>query len=117
MSSEQIKIGSSNKSFILKHAQPTMDLSQVITVINKKVGKSFIPNVPVNYTCSKRQKAGKSFIPRFMIIHSKQAKNGKPELSHVNYFNLKNDKTSISYSPTNYCKPVKNGRSYIPRKT
>ncbi|RIA99667.1 hypothetical protein C1645_746859 [Glomus cerebriforme] len=113
MSSEQTKIG-----------QSTMDkfsnLSQV-TVINfkhGKVGKSFIPSVPNNYTCLKRHNSGKSFIPRFMIIYSQQTKNGKPTVSHINsidYFKLEKNKTSISYSPKNYYKPVKNG-SNIPRK-
>src|SRR5438477_4032737 len=114
------------KSFIVKNAQPTMDkfsdLSQAaqIAAINfkhAKVGKSFIPNVPVNYTCSKKQKTGKSFIPRFTLIHSKQTKkvkNEKPSLVNGvlrNLKNLKKDKPSISREP------AKNNRSsYIPRR-
>jgi hypothetical protein len=119
MISKQTKIEPSNKSLIVKHAKPTMDkfsdLSQAAQVAAmgfkhaKKVGKSFIPSVPVNYTCSKRQKAGKSLIPRFKLINSKQTKNGKPSLSRVNGVNLKKDKISVSH------KPAKN-RSYIPRR-
>ncbi|RGB44135.1 hypothetical protein C1646_660794 [Rhizophagus diaphanus] len=74
--------------------------------------RSSIPCVPVNYKGSKRQKAGKSLIPRFMF------KQAKPT---IDYFSLKKDsaktKNSVSYSPTDYCEPLKIKGSYISRKT
>src|SRR5438309_210185 len=105
----------SNKFFIVKNAQPTMnkfsELSKVAEINFKhaKAGKSFIPSVPDNYTCPKQQKPGKSLIPRFMVGYSKKVENEKPSsLSHVNRIkHLKKDKS---------LELVKNRRSYIPRK-
>src|SRR6266540_4659621 len=98
-----------------------MDNLSQVTITNFKLTKdrkSCIPRVPVNYTCSKRQKAGKSFIPRVAVIYSKQPKqpdneNEKLSIASINHFDLKKDKPSRV--PVNYCKSAKDKRSYIPR--